>query len=72
MRQGEGIMIYSDGTAIVGCWLHNKLEGMTLIFCPNGGVIYCEFINDMLNGWVIYEYQQRYLGCELYHLGQLK
>lgn len=56
MRHGEGITIFNDGTAVVSTWVHNKLDGLSLVFPPNGGLIYCEFVNNMLNGWTIYEY----------------
>lgn len=72
MRHGEGVILLHDGTTIIGRWQHNRLEGPALIYCPEGGTVYCQFVGDRPNGWMIYEFQQRYIICELYHLGKLK
>jgi hypothetical protein len=56
MRHGEGVTIYNDGTTVVSTWIHSKLDGLALVFPPKGGIIYCEFVNNMLNGWTIYKF----------------
>lgn len=70
LRHGEGVLLLHDGTTIVGHWQHGKLEGETIVFSPEGGLIYCEFVADRPHGWMVYGYQQRYLSCDLFHFGK--
>ena len=52
-------MIMNDGSAIVGNWHRDLLNGRVLIFTPFGGKIVAHYINGKLNGWSISLFENR-------------
>lgn len=52
-------MIMNDGSAIVGNWHGDRLNGRVLIFTPFGGKVIAHYINSKLNGWSISLFEKR-------------
>jgi hypothetical protein len=66
-KMGEGVLMFKNGTLVVGKWTENMLHGRALIFTPFGGRILANFNFGKLNGWLLSFYQDQVIRCTLYY-----
>lgn len=59
-KHGEGIMVLSNGVAVLGNWKKGWLDGYALFVSPFGGKIHATYQEGKLHGWLIVEYRNSF------------
>ena len=66
-KAGEGVLIFKNGTTVVGRWREGLIHGRAMLFTPFGGRILGSFSNGKLSGWLLSFYQSQVIRCTLYY-----